>query len=388
MSTRSPAPGAAAEATSHSPEDHGGGVLRADSGVGELGMGGFSGVRRQQPVREENVLASLTMKELLEAGVHFGHQTRRWNPKMKRYIYGGRNGIYIIDLHQTLKLFDEAQTFVKELVEGGGSLLFVGTKKQAQEAMAEAARRCRQYFVNTRWLGGMLTNWPTIQSRIGRLRELERMDADGTMERLPKKEGAKLREQRDKLERFLGGIKDMGRLPGGVFIVDLKKERIAVAEARKLNIPVVAIVDTNCDPDEVDYVIPGNDDAIRAIKLIANRIADAIIEVKGHEFIEEVEEAEAVPEGFAEAAAAEMAAEAPPDAAGVGYVAEPGEAIGWSADEQAETPVAESSSVSGAGVTQTEAAAAIADSYAEQELKEAAETELAEKDRAAGKEDI
>src|SRR5437870_3793815 len=250
------------------------------------------------------------MKELLEAGVHFGHQTRRWNPKMKRYIYGGRNGIYIIDLHQTLKLFDEAQEFVKELMEKDGSLLFVGTKKQAQEALADAAKRCRQYYVNTRWLGGMLTNYHTIQSRIGRLRELERMEADGTMERLPKKEANQLREQRDRLTRFLSGIKDMGKLPGAVFVVDLKKERIAVAEARKLNIPVVAIVDTNCDPDEVDYVITGNDDAIRAIKLIANKIADAVIEVKGNEYIEEVETAAAVPEGTEELPA-EALAEAP-----------------------------------------------------------------------------
>src|SRR5436305_7053325 len=250
------------------------------------------------------------MKELLEPGAHFGHQTRRWNPKMKRYIYGGRNGIYIIDLHQTLKLFDEAQNFIKELAEKDGTLLFVGTKKQAQEAMRDAARRCRQFYVNSRWLGGMLTNYHTIQSRIGRLRELERMEADGTMERLPKKEAAQLREQRDKLERFLSGIKDMGKLPSAVFIVDLKKERIALAEARKLNIPVVAIVDTNCDPDEVDYVIPGNDDAIRAIKLIANKIADAIIEVTGQEYIEEDEAvgvvpenlADLIPEGFAEAA--------------------------------------------------------------------------------------
>src|SRR5712691_12134706 len=218
------------------------------------------------------------MKELLEAGVHFGHQTRRWNPKMKRYIYGGRNGIYIIDLHQTLKLFDEAQNFIKELAEKDGTLLFVGTKKQAQEAMADAAKRCRQFYVNSRWLGGMLTNYPTIQRRIGRLRELERMETDGTFNRLPKKEAGKLREQRDKLDRFLRGIKEMGKLPSAVFIVDLKKERIALAEARKLNIPVLAIVDTNCDPDEVDYVIPGNDDAIRACSLITKVVADALQE--------------------------------------------------------------------------------------------------------------
>ncbi len=224
------------------------------------------------------------MKDLLEAGVHFGHQTRRWNPKMKRYIYGGRNGIYIIDLHQTLKLFDEAYNYVQELAGRNGKLLFVGTKKQAQDAVVEAARRSRSYYVNSRWLGGMLTNYRTILTRIARLRELERMDTEGTLDSLPKKEAARLREERDRLERYLGGIKDMPGLPDAIFIVDLKKERIAVAEARKLGIPIIAIVDTNCDPDEVDYVIPGNDDAIRAIKLISNKIADAIIEIKQAEW--------------------------------------------------------------------------------------------------------
>jgi small subunit ribosomal protein S2 len=218
------------------------------------------------------------MKELLEAGVHFGHQTRRWNPKMRRYIYGGRGGIYIIDLHQTLKLFDEAQKFVREVAESGQPILFVGTKKQAQDAVQEAATRCGQYYVNQRWLGGMLTNYETIKRRIGRLRELEQMQGDGTLERLPKKEALGLLDEKGKLERFFNGIKDMPGLPGCVFIVDLKKEHIAVAEARKLEIPIIAIVDTNCDPDEVDYVIPGNDDAIRAVKLIANRLADAVIE--------------------------------------------------------------------------------------------------------------
>src|SRR5690349_3160673 len=227
------------------------------------------------------------MKELLEAGVHFGHQTRRWNPKMKRYIYGSRNGIYIIDLHQSLKLFDDAQKFVQDIVTGGGTVLFVGTKKQASDAVAEAAQRSRQYFVNSRWLGGMLTNFRTIQSRIARLRDLEMMERDGTFLKLTKKEAALLTEEKDRLERFLGGIKDMPRLPSALFIVDLKKEHIAVAEARSLGIPIVAIEDTNCDPDEVDYVIPGNDDAIRAIKLISNKIADAIIEVKQHEWDEE-----------------------------------------------------------------------------------------------------
>src|SRR5437016_2555716 len=231
------------------------------------------------------------MKELLEAGVHFGHQTRRWNPKMKRYIYGARNGIYIIDLHQTLKLFDDAQRFVQDTVQTGGTVLFVGTKKQAQDAVQEAALRCRQYWVNQRWLGGMLTNYRTIQARIKRLEELNQMEANGTLDKLTKKEATALREQRDKLERYLGGIKTLGRLPDIVFIVDLKKERIALAEARKLEIPVVAIVDTNCDPDEVDYIIPGNDDAIRAIKLISNKIADAVIEVKQEEWDREAERA-------------------------------------------------------------------------------------------------
>jgi small subunit ribosomal protein S2 len=224
------------------------------------------------------------MKELLEAGVHFGHQTRRWNPKMKRYIYGARNGIYIIDLHQTLKLFDDAQRFIQETIQNGGTVLFVGTKKQAQDAVIESATRCRQYFVNQRWLGGMLTNYRTIQTRIKRLEELNQMEANGTLAKLTKKEAAMLTEQRDKLERYLGGIKTMPKLPDAIFIVDLKKERIALAEARNLEIPVVAIVDTNCDPDEVDYVIPGNDDAIRAIKLISNKIADAIIEMKQEEW--------------------------------------------------------------------------------------------------------
>jgi len=234
------------------------------------------------------------MKELLEAGVHFGHQTRRWNPKMKRYIYGGRNGIYIIDLHQTLKLFEEARQFIQEVVTQGDVVLFVGTKKQAQEAVEEAAKRCGMYFVNQRWLGGMLTNFRTIRTRISRLNDLRKMEEDGLFDQLPKKEATRLRDEAEKLDRFLGGIKDMPKLPGAVFIVDLRKERIALAEARKLEIPVAAIVDTNCDPDEVDYIIPGNDDAIRAIRLISNKIADAILEVRQIEGEgEEAEEAEA-----------------------------------------------------------------------------------------------
>lgn len=225
-------------------------------------------------------MATVTMKELLEAGVHFGHHTRRWNPKMKRYIYGARNGIYIIDLHQTLQLFEQAQAFVQEVVQNGGHILFIGTKKQAQEAVKEAAERSRQFYVNKRWLGGMLTNWKTIQERIKRLNELEQMESNGSLDRLTKKEATKLREEKEKLNSVLAGIKEMPGLPHAVFIVDLKKEHIAVQEARRLEIPIIAIVDTNCDPDEVDYIIPGNDDAIRAIKLLCNRIADAIIEVK------------------------------------------------------------------------------------------------------------
>jgi small subunit ribosomal protein S2 len=220
------------------------------------------------------------MKQLLEAGVHFGHQTRRWNPKMDRYIYMERNGIYIIDLQQTVKKFDEAYAFIKEVVAGGKGVLFVGTKKQAQETIKDEARRCEMYFVNQRWLGGMLTNYKTIRKRVARLKELEKMEADGAFEVLSKKEVAKLRNEWDRLERFLGGIKDMDKLPGAVFVVDPRKEKIAVAEARKLNIPVVAIVDTNCDPDEIDYVIPGNDDAIRAVRLISSKIADAVLESK------------------------------------------------------------------------------------------------------------
>jgi small subunit ribosomal protein S2 len=229
------------------------------------------------------------MKELLEAGVHFGHHTRRWNPKMKRYIYGARNGIYILDLHQTVTLFDQAADFLRQIAEGNGSVLFVGTKKQAQDPVRIAAKRSGCFFVNERWLGGMLTNFPTIQGRIQRLKELDRWIADGTMERFPKKEQLRLNEQRDKLERFLGGIREMNRLPEALFIVDVKKERIAVQEARRLGIPIIAVVDTNCDPDVVDYVIPGNDDAIRSIGLMASRVADAIVEIRGEQWSPEEE---------------------------------------------------------------------------------------------------
>ncbi len=223
-------------------------------------------------------MAVISMKQLLEAGVHFGHQTRRWNPKMKEYIFTERNGIYIIDLQQTVKLVDTAYNFIKSVAEEGKDVLFVGTKKQAQEAIEQEAKKCGQYYVCQRWLGGMLTNYKTIQKRIQLLEKLNKMEEDGTFEQLPKKEVIKLKLQRDKLERFLGGIKDMKTVPGALFIVDPKKERIAIQEAKTLGIPVVAIVDTNCDPEEIDYVIPGNDDAIRAVKLIAGRMADAVIE--------------------------------------------------------------------------------------------------------------
>lgn len=223
-------------------------------------------------------MAVISMKQLLEAGVHFGHQTRRWNPKMDRYIFTERNGIYIIDLQKTVKKVEEAYNFVKQLAEEGGTLLFVGTKKQAQESVAEEAERCGMYHINQRWLGGTLTNFETIQKRIHRLEQLERMEEDGTFAVLPKKEVIILRKEKDRLEKFLGGIKKMKSLPSALFVVDPRKERIAIAEARKLNIPIVAIVDTNCDPDEIDYVIPGNDDAIRAVKLLAGKMADAILE--------------------------------------------------------------------------------------------------------------
>jgi len=225
-------------------------------------------------------MAQLSMKELLESGVHFGHQTRRWNPKMKEYIYGARNGIYILDLHRTIKEFENALNFVKSVAEDGGSILFVGTKKQAQAAIKEAAQRSGQYWVSERWLGGLLTNWKTIQTRVNRLKELDRMEADGYFDRLPKKEMLKRREERAQLNRFLEGIRNMDKLPDCMFIVDLNKEAIAVAEARKLKIPIVAIVDTNCDPDLADYVIPGNDDAIRAIRLVTSKISETILEAR------------------------------------------------------------------------------------------------------------
>ena len=223
-------------------------------------------------------MAVVAMKQLLEAGVHFGHQTRRWDPKMAEYIFQARNGIHIIDLQKTSKKLDEAYAFVKEQVEEGKTVLFVGTKKQAQECMKEAAIKCGMYYVDQRWLGGMLTNFGTIQKIIQRLKDLETMEQDGTFDVLPKKEVILLKKEMEKLERNLGGIKDMDKLPGVIFLVDPKKERIAILEARKLNIPVVGLVDTNCNPEDVDYAIPGNDDAIRAVKLIADVMANAVIE--------------------------------------------------------------------------------------------------------------
>ena len=232
-------------------------------------------------------MAVISMKQLLEAGVHFGHQTRRWNPKMAQYIFTERNGIYIIDLQKTVRKIDEAYMFVRDLALEGKSLLFVGTKKQAQESIEAEAKRCGMFYVNNRWLGGTLTNFRTMQTRIKRLNDIDAMEKNGQFDVLPKKEVIKLCAEREKLLKNLGGIREMKKLPGALFIVDPRKERIAVAEARTLGIPIVAIVDTNCDPDEIDYVIPGNDDAIRAVKLIAGKLADAVLEGKQGEQIED-----------------------------------------------------------------------------------------------------
>ncbi len=252
-----------------------------------------------QKRKEKNNMAVVSMKQLLEAGVHFGHQTRRWNPKMAPYIYTERNGIYIIDLQKTVRKLEEAYLFVRDLSTEGGEVLFVGTKKQAADSIREEAERAGAHYVNARWLGGMLTNYKTIRKRIARLEQLRKMEADGTFDRLPKKEVIKLNLEIEKLEKFMGGIKHMDKLPGALFIVDSRKEKIAVAEAHKLGIPVVAIVDTNCDPDEIDYVIPGNDDAIRAVKLISQTMADAIIE--GRQGAQGAAEAEAEAAEAAEA---------------------------------------------------------------------------------------
>jgi len=242
---------------------------------------------REVKLEEVKVMAVVSMKQLLEAGVHFGHQTRRWNPKMAPYIFTDRNGIYIIDLQKTVKKFEEAYNFVRDLSVEGKDILFVGTKKQAQESIESEAKRCGMYYVNQRWLGGMLTNFKTIRQRINRLNELDEMETNGAFDVLPKKEVIKLRLEKEKLEKNLGGIREMKNLPGALFVVDPRKERIAIAEARNLGIPVVAIVDTNCDPDEVDYVIPGNDDAIRAVKLFASKIADAVLEGRQGEQLSE-----------------------------------------------------------------------------------------------------
>ena len=236
------------------------------------------------------IMSVISMKQLLEAGVHFGHQTRRWDPKMAEYIFQARNGIHIIDLQKTSKKLDEAYAFLKEQAEEGKTVLFVGTKKQAQECVKEAAEKCGMYYVDQRWLGGMLTNFDTIRARVQRLKDLEKMQEDGTFDVLPKKEVILLKKEMSKLERNLGGIKEMDKLPGVIFLVDPKKERIAVLEAKKLNIPIIGLVDTNCNPEEVDYAIPGNDDAIRAVKLIADVMANAVIEGKQGESFEVSEE--------------------------------------------------------------------------------------------------
>jgi len=254
-------------------------------------------------------MAGLTMKELLEAGVHFGHQTKRWNPKMQKYIFGERNGIYIIDLQKTLKKFREAYAAVRELAAGGGTMLFIGTKKQAQDTVFDEATRCGMFYVNQRWLGGTLTNFETIRKSIARLKKIEEMKEAGEYERLPKKEALELDRERQKLEKALIGIKMMEQLPSSVFIIDPRKERIAVAEAQRLGIPIVAIVDTNCDPTGIDYPVPGNDDAIRAVRLITSRIADAILEGRGTLTKDETEEG-AEPEAVADVELAAAEAEA------------------------------------------------------------------------------
>ncbi|MYL48667.1 30S ribosomal protein S2 [Halobacillus litoralis] len=245
-------------------------------------------------------MSVISMKQLLEAGVHFGHQTRRWNPKMKKYIFTERNGIYIIDLQKTVKKVDEAYNYVKEVAADGGNVLFVGTKKQAQDTVRDEATRCGMYYINQRWLGGTLTNFETIRKRINRLKDIERMEEDGTFDVLPKKETVDMLKEKDRLVKFLGGIKEMKSLPDAMFVIDPRKERIAIAEAHKLNIPVVGIVDTNCDPDEIDYVIPANDDAIRAVKLLTSKMADAVLEAKQGEETETTEETEAAVEAAQE----------------------------------------------------------------------------------------
>ena len=282
--------------------------MRDENSVAVSGFAAVVSDIRYKETKEEKNMSVVSMKQLLEAGVHFGHQTRRWNPKMAEYIFTERNGIYIIDLQKTVKKLEEAYLFVRDIAADGGEILFVGTKKQAQDSVKEEAIRCDMPYVNARWLGGMLTNFNTIKKRIARLGQLKAMESDGTFDRLPKKEVTKLSLEIEKLEKFLGGITGMKKQPAAMFIVDPRKEKIAVLEAKKLGIPIVAIVDTNCDPDEVDYVIPGNDDAIRAVKLIAGAMADAVIEGRqgeqgtpaAAEEAENTEAAEAVAEEKAE----------------------------------------------------------------------------------------
>ena len=293
---------------------------------------------RRKKTTKGGDMAYITMKQLLEAGVHFGHQTRRWNPKMRPYIFGARNGIYIIDLQKTVRLFKKAYEFVVDCAAQGGTVLFVGTKKQAQDSIVEEATRCGMPYVQHRWLGGMLTNFQTIKKSVEKLKKLEQMFEDGTIERFPKKEILKLDKLREKLQRNLGGIKDMENIPQAVFVVDAKQELIAVKEANKLGIPVVAIVDTNCDPDGIDYIIPGNDDAIRAIRLITSRIADAVLEGKAK--YEETLQAEtdkeaAEVEGEAGAVASEEAGEAPREEVVQGEAQETGEAQAATVEAQA-----------------------------------------------------
>ena len=269
-------------------------------------------------------MASITMKELLEAGVHFGHQTKRWNPKMKEYIFGERNGIYIIDLQKTLKMFKEASKFVQDNAAEGHTILFVGTKRQAQEAIAEEATRCGMFYINQRWLGGLLTNWVTVQKSVKRLKDLDEMAADGRYELLPKKEVVKLERERKHLQANLAGIKNLGRLPDALFVIDSNKEAIAVKEARKLGIPVVAVVDTNCDPSEVDYIIPGNDDALRAIRLFASKIADSVVEgAQAATDKQSAELAAGISATSEEAAIETVAAQAAPEVVAPVAVAEP-----------------------------------------------------------------
>ena len=296
-------------------------------------------------------MANITMKELLEAGVHFGHQTKRWNPKMKEYIFGERNGIYIIDLQKTLKMFKEASKFVQELATEGKIVLFVGTKRQAQDAIAEEATRCGGFYINQRWLGGLLTNWVTVQKSVKRLKELDEMATDGRYELLPKKEVIKLERERKHLQANLAGIKNMSRLPDAIFVIDSNKEQIAVREARKLGIPVVAVVDTNCDPSEVDYVIPGNDDALRAIRLFTSKISDSIAE--GAQFMSDKQVAEMTAAADAAQAAeaavgaihAEEAADAASEEISMEEVLGPGVHKKPVAPEETEVPKAESQTV-------------------------------------------